>query len=394
MLIVLTPYKSFQNGNVGARLVEQSAIELVNEVRNQTEVNVHYRREDFTSRIDYLNSADAILIPNFHLTKRARPKLYRICKDLSEVEPPIIPINGFYKFNPENGSRIENQNLDRDTAEFLNYVKQFCAKEEIPARSDYVFKILEQNGYNARMVGDPGWYDPNYIGDSFHKPSSIQQLVFTPPHDQFYTEQAKSVLRQLGTEFEGASKIISMHCAWDKLRDKEPNEELAEYGAEYGWESRYTSHRVSNLDFYKNSDLHVGYLKHGHLAHLRWRIPSIVLAEDSRALGLTETLGTAGFPAFDYPRFGERTTRYLKFIYKSTPATGIKKVFEHFLLQKPMPETKQLITTAPNSIANDVISFIRSQQSQDWEAYDEVESIFDTTYKEEMIPYLDKSLPA
>ena len=393
MYIVLTPYKSHQNGNVGARLVEQSAIELVKQVRNSKEINVHYRREDFTSRMNYLNSADAILIPNFHLTRNSRPKLYRICKNLSDVEPPIIPINGFYKFNPEKGEQIEEQQLDQGTTEFLNYIQQYCA-EEIPARSDYVFEVLTQNGYNARMVGDPGWYDPEYIGSSFHRPIDIEQLVFTPPHDPFYTEQAKCILRRLGSEFgDETSKIISMHCAWDPLRDKEPNEELAEYGAKYGWKSRYTSHELSNIDFYEESDLHVGYLKHGHLAHLRQRIPSVVLAEDSRALGLIETLGTAGFPAVDYPRFNEQAAEHLKQVYDSTPVRGVKLLLEHLLPNDPLPEMIDLTTTAPESVADDVMEFINRQQSNGWVAYDNIASLFDKTYKEQMLPYLDDSLP-
>ncbi|QZA89083.1 hypothetical protein K0C01_02705 [Salinarchaeum sp. IM2453] len=144
------------------------------------------------------------------------------------------------------------------------------------------------------MTGDPAWYDPEMIGTSFHKPDSIDQLVFTTPHDNIYAEQAKALLARLAKKFESSDRYIVLQSA-----PKDLDRELISFAREYNWQPHYASHDTDNLELYRESDLHVGYRKHGHLAHLRWRRPSVVLAEDSRAQGLNETLGTGGFPAYD-----------------------------------------------------------------------------------------------
>jgi hypothetical protein len=288
---------------------------------------------------------------------------------------------------------LYDQKLDKKTKSFLDYIIQFTPDNVLPSRSNYVSQIIKQNGYKARLVGDPGWYDPDYIGKPFHKPKKINQLVFTPPHsgiNELFTNQAKVLLKLLNQKFKDANRIFSIHTAWDP--NINPNEDLVNFASQFGWEIRYTSHDTSNLDFYKNSDLHVGYLKHGHLAHLRWRRPSIVLAENSRAQGLNETLGVAGVPAFS-PKFKKATTIFVNKVQSYRPVKVIGKINSSFTSGNTILNQKNFLIKPNENAVDEVMQFIKQQKSNGWQAYDKIGRIFDDTYNKQMMPYLDESIP-
>ena len=146
---------------------------------NDFSVNVHFREEDFTSRIEYLNNADAIVLFGFPIaTSNTRPRYYRIVENLDDLNTPVIPISGVHKFFPGDKKELQKRVFDSTTTEFLNFVKEHCPDQKIPTRTDWVSRVLNQNGYDTIMTGDPAWYDPEMIDTSFHKPSNIDVCVY------------------------------------------------------------------------------------------------------------------------------------------------------------------------------------------------------------------------
>lgn len=261
-----------------------------------------------------------------------------------------------------------------------------CLDEEIPARTQWVKRVLEQNGYDAVLTGDPAWYDPEMIGQEFHRPESVDQLVFTTPHSARYLDQGEELLGRLTRAFPEARRIISLHSA-----PSDVDRQLVEVGERQGWEVRYASHDTDNIEYYRESDLHVGYRKHGHLAHLRWRRPSVVLAEDSRAQGLNETLGTAGVPAFER-RFEPQRERRLLALTQSKPVRAVSLTLGSFGLPDPVPSESELVARSNPDAVDEVMRFVEQQQTNDWEAYTQVRKIINRTYENGMEPYLQSAL--
>lgn len=383
MFIGLSTCPHHESGNVGDQLITDASIKLIKDIHGDTDINVHFRREDFTSRLDYVNSSDGILCFGFPILESStRPNMYRIAEDLAEVEVPIIPIGAAHNFYPGDKEELESRELNSSTKSFLDQVVQNCPNGEMPVRTEWVGQMLRQNGYKTVLTGDPAWYDPEFTDKEFHKPDDIDQLVFTTPHSSHYIEQAEELLRRLARQFSDADRIMILHSA-----PTDVDRELFEPARSTGWDIHYASHNVENLNLYRESDLHVGYRKHGHLAHLRWRRPSIVLAEDSRAQGLNETLGTAGFPAFEAR---EGALRQLGEIHDSIPVKGI-----YFALRKLggydniLPSRKNLIAPPNPTAIDDVFGFIRYQRQNQWEAFDHVQDVIDNTYNEGMKPFLE-----
>lgn len=372
----------YSSGNVGDQLITESAIKIIKNIHGESSYDFHFRREDFTSRLEYLNSHDAVVCFCFPFTEKdTRPRKFRIVEDLTDVEVPIIPISAQHKFFPGTQKELKSRQLSQSTKKFIDNISINCPNEEIPVRTDWVGDVLENNGYHSVLVGDPAWYDPDLIGKDFHKPNSIDQLVFTTPHRAFYIDQSKKLLKRLTEKFPDARKIVAIHSA-----PTDVDRQINRTARNMGWKIKYMSHNTDNLRIYKKSDLHVGYKKHAHLAHLRWRRPSVVLAEDSRAQGLNKTFHTAGFPAF---KTHDRGRKILRRIHRSKLGGAAELVSENLGYNF---SHEKIVASPANEVIDDTLKFISTQMENEWESYNEIKEIIDATYEKNMKPFVKNAL--
>jgi polysaccharide pyruvyl transferase WcaK-like protein len=225
------------------------------------------------------------------------------------------------------------------------------------------------------------------IGEEFHRPDSIDKLVVTAPQARRYMPQAEELVERLSREYSDSNRILSFHSS-----PRGVDLELAETARQAGWETAFLSHDTDNLEIYRDSDLHIGYRLHGHLAHLRWRRPSIVFAEDSRVDGLTNTFGTGGVRAYETRDFfgfeetvrtvSRRSIRSLSDLLSRT--IGAETMF--FLYHK--------IAAKTNSEAVDAaIEFADEQMERGWPAMEQIREVIDSTYRDGMKPYMEAALP-
>jgi polysaccharide pyruvyl transferase WcaK-like protein len=69
---------------------------------------------------------------------------------------------------------------------------------------------------------------------------------------------------------------------------------------------------LSKIDFYRECDLHVGYRVHAQIDFLSYRHPSVLLNEDGRGEGLSQSLGLKGIRAYDNPDAVREAVRLLR----------------------------------------------------------------------------------
>lgn len=379
------------SGNVGDQLITDSMVKMLKEIEENINLRIFFREVDFTSRINILNEAKAIFLFGFPIKDKIIPNTYRLAEDLDMIDTPIIPFSGVYKFFPgeEEILKRKSLNLNKKSKTFLDNIFEYLPDQKIPARTKWVKKFLEQNGYESVLIGDPAWYDPDYIYQDFHKPENLDQIVLTPPHYELYLNQCKNLIKKITQNFRRSQKIISFQSCL-----KETDRNIRKVAKENGWAIKYTSHDTENIEFYKETDLHIGYRKHGHLAHIRWRRPSIVFAEDSRAQGLNETFGTGGFPAFE-SRLSPKKIIYLQNKFnKSVFLRGIEKLAENTFLNKiyPFPTGKKKFARSNSKIIDNCFEFIEEQKNDNWQAYDEIGKMIDDNYNNKMKPYIESVL--
>ena len=388
----LTTCPHHASGNVGDQLITDAAIKIIkHELGREGSFNVHFREEEFSSRLEYLNSHDAIILFGFPIAQsNTRPRFYRIAEDLSEVNRPIVPIGATHRFFPGTEEELRKRFIYTSTRSFLDKIAADLPAGKIPVRTEWVGRVLRRNDYATILTGDPAWYDPRTIGQEFHKPDVISRLVFTPPHSGLYVEQAKELLHRLGDRYGDADRRMVLHSVPTNV-----DRELYGPAREAGFDMYYASHQTQNLEMYRDSDLHVGYRKHGHLAHLRWRRPSVVLAEDSRAAGLTATLETAGVlayspePASVLGNLGSlgrhlHNRRPIRAMNRGARALGYPAIF---------PSGDKVLSGSPNPEAVDqTLSFLKEQHANRWEAFERIGDTIDKAYEDGMKRYVKSSL--
>lgn len=381
--IGITTFPSHTSGNVGDKLITDSGIRILREIKGPLDISVYYRGRDLGPAIEELNESRAVLLFGFPVKeRRTKPDLYQLVEPLEKLKTPIIPLGTALSFFPGTPEVRESIRFGKGTSELLDRCRRDSPGGRISARTSWVESVLERHGYGTLMTGDMAWYHPDHVGGEVHCPDQIGRLIFTPPHGPMYVRQAARLLRTLSDRFSNVERIVSYQSQPTSVDRK-----IERMSRKLGWEQRFTSHDTDKLKFYSQSDLHVGYRKHGHLAHLRLRRPSVLLAEDSRGAGLLDTLGGGGMVAFDarFPRFLTPAVRsgldigreYISRTLFGQPDVG--KSYQNMAMGK-----------ARRGVGKRVVEFIDEQLEAQWPAYRSIMNTIDVTYHEALVPFIEE----
>lgn len=387
---MLTVYKSFrkhQSGNVGDKLIGESAVNIFKQITNQKIIG-YFDEESLLNDLDVVNSGRGLIIPAFPI--RDQIWRYKLTKKIenSEIKVPVIPFAVAWSDFPGDYNQILNKTYPGQNPGIEFASKVFKNSNIISAREYNTKKVIEKMGFQSKMIGDPAWYEQAKFGKEMEQPKKIDKLVVTDPHQVQYYNQTLNLMKSLSEEFPNAEKYFSFHGSLDlesnKLLESKINDESLNY------EIIKSSHDTDNLEIYEQCDLHVGYRVHGHLSFLRKRIPSVLLIEDGRGLGFSKTFGTGGFKAYKrlvYPKDSQ-----IKSILKTFP-----EGFLNYLKRKSGNNTSPHPLYPPSKTINEeVIDFINQELDNDWSRYQHIPNIIDGTYNKKVIPIVDQisDLPA
>jgi hypothetical protein len=394
MYAILSTWPKHSDGNVGDKLLEEQCKHLIEKETGVSEFEVYFQTRDFTSHVEKLNEADAVILPACVVRDSAGephgrhgpmyPGRYTLAENLDEIETPLVPLGMNWQTYP--GDSVGNKSIQYSagTVSLLKFLYNQPELSQFTAQDIYTRNILQRHGFdNTTLVGDLGWYQDDYIGQEMRVPTSIDHIVMTTPHRSHYEAQAKRLMDVVTEEFPGADVTLSFHS-----RVNLPHEKNLRNAAERrGFDIVHASHYTENIAFYDDCDLHVGYRLHGHLSFLRRRLPSVLLGEDGRGNGFNATLGTAGFPAMDR-RLGPRVTKGVNDFAETYAGKGMKSIASQFVDQP----IRRLIAPPDESAPEKVRAFLRQEQANNFASYEAVSDLFDTTYEGAMQPFL-KSLP-
>lgn len=365
MYVLLTTWPQGGSGNVGDKLITESAKDFIERETGDGEFRQFFREEDLNPHLEVINQSNGVLMPGFALREPLCPDTYHLVDDLSKIEVPIIPLGSGWKSYPgdfnDNQQKLYSEETVRTIKEIANQISHFGCREY------YTKRILKRHGIrNASMVGDCAWYDIDSFGTEMHRPSQIDDLVFTTPHSGHYEDQAIKMVNMLAEIFPGATLYCSFHS------EPTPHEERIRTAAESrGFDIITAANDLSKIEFYANADLHVGYRVHGHIAFLRKRRPSVLLSEDGRGIGFSETFGHKTFPAF--------TRRLTQSVYKDMPSgRSLERVVERK-------------KAASSILVEEVEQYLREEMRSGFRRLQHIPAVIDSTYprmKETLAPIL------
>jgi polysaccharide pyruvyl transferase WcaK-like protein len=319
MIVILTGAKK----NIGDYLIKQRARELLEKYVDQEIVEIS-RFENLESKLDIVNNAKALILcggPAY--ASDFYPGIYPLVDQLDKIKVPIIPFGLGWSGRPYN-----HPEKFKFTPQSLSAIKKIHSKIRFSSCRDEITKsILNQAGIkNVILTGCPVWYDLNSLNKEFNKPENIKNIVVTSGAKIILFFQTLKILSLVRKAFPEAVIYFTFHrgiLPWKgtSLKSGIVYVLLALLSHLYKVKVMDVSSNINKISFYANCDMHIGYRVHAHLYFLSKRIPSILINEDGRGIGMAQTLE---LPVLNY------NNRYLIRNLKETLNGYLKSNFSDF----------------------------------------------------------------
>ncbi len=330
---------SGQIKNIGDFLITDRAKKLFQEFVDK-DVLLLDRTKDLTPFLDKINNSRFVVLcggpayaPNIY------KGIYPLVDDLSEIKVPIIPFGLGWSGDP--AGQPEKFSFNDESSLFLKNIHENI--EFSSCRDEITEGIIQQNGYkNVQMTGCPVWYDLEFINDDF-VPKEIKSIVITTPADPRLFWQTIKLVRSMKKEFAKGTFYLSFHRGI--LPDKYTKVVtsigylLMCIGSKLFVPKiiiRDIAYDMEKMKFYEDIDFHIGYRVHAHLYFLSRRVPTVLINEDGRGMGMVKTLKMPMLNINDknlFEKITETVRRYKSMDY--TDFTKSKSVFdEKFVVMK------------------------------------------------------------
>jgi hypothetical protein len=275
-------------GNAGDHLIGRRAHALL-AAHVDDDIQTIDRRAITDDSYDLMNRARAVLLTGGPAYQRQiHPGIYPL--DLDRVKVPVVPYGLGWKARTD----ATPQSFEF-TPESREFVRRIHAGSTIQssARCYQTAELLKATGVdNVLMTGCPVWYDEARLADDYVFPQQIRRVVISLPAKP--RGDTVALARHIAKRFPKAEKYISYQSgfkAQSRLVDIRRRVERAA-AARVGFEPvDFQGDADAMMSFMSGMDLHVGYRVHSHLYSLSQRITSVLLAEDSRAIGQAEATG-------------------------------------------------------------------------------------------------------
>lgn len=375
MYVILTTFPEERSGNIGDKLITASAIEMLRQLKGEEEFLTLFREIDLTTRLDEVNGSRAVVMPGFAIRQPMYPDIYRLVPDLGSLEVPLIPLGTGSQLFPGDTPQVQRFRYSDETVNFLRRIRE--AERPISCRDYLTARLLERHELPTRMVGDCAWYDMASLGTPMRRPRSIDRLVFTTPHRALYVSQAKRVLELLADLFPAAQRYLSLQSKVGPVEER-----LVPHGEKYDFEVVECSHDLDRITFYETCDLHVGYRVHGHLAFLRKRIPSVLLAEDSRGLGFVYTMGGGGIPV-GARKGPDRLHRWLREAVRELSRRNVRRAWRQVRGRGGGVEPRRV------PLLEEVRALLLEELSSGFRRYVPFAPYIDEVFEKEMQPFVE-----
>lgn len=286
--------------NSGDFLIEKRSLALIKHFIPDSEVTILNRvTEDYSNRIDALNTYDAIIFSGGPLYQ---PGLYRkgipfVTEErISEVRTPIFFVGG--------GIHQNYYTCSYSPTDILFYNQGNNGENSMGCRDVFTVKFLRHVGYPAFLTGCPAWYDLDFVEKTelaSKNPDVISRICVSEPGDSRNVQVLLGLLKHLRKRYPDASIKLVIHR--DTL--KEMMDSLPVLKKQLDIDSVNISGSAEGFSVYNDCDLHVGFRVHAHIYNLSRRNLSILFNEDIRGVGVNTTLGLDNINVESVP-YGQR----------------------------------------------------------------------------------------
>lgn len=354
--------------NVGDFLITERAMALLKNIAPDYEFVIRPHWEELDD-IEFVNNSEGIIVlggPGFQMNMY--PGVYKLVKDLNDIKVPIHTLGTGWKGVPGDRTTEGLYEFTSSAKQMLNKMNETSAG--MSSRDHQTERTLKNNGYeNVTMTGCPVWYDIDSIGKKFVAPKKIRRIIYTPAQSDFYSRQSIKVLEFIKKRYSDSEIIVSFHRGIGEVDEYTPEsdakntKQIADAAKKIDIQVADVSFDTSNLSFYDDCDLHIGYRVHAHIYFLSKRMPSILLHEDGRGNGVSEALNSPGIDAYRSSKL------YSKIFGNFNENARILSIY------------KRLALKVNNNITDDLNDLITDIETTNYQRYKVVSEFIDNHYK-------------
>lgn len=280
--IILSTYPKSTTKNVGDAMITESFKKLLIE-HGCNQIFIPVFRDINLDKLD-LKYVKNILAPGFSVAPSSYPKKFSLFSDLNKLHNfNFIPFGCSYQNYLPHLTAFDPKLYTNNDRKFLSLISELSGN--IPCRDIMIKNLLNNIGINSYYCGDLVLYDPKIINKQFTNPKKIRSVAMSVQHKKVYLTQSIKLLKKIKNYFAPETNIyVTFHGIEDIVTNT-----IKEEADMLNIKCINLSGNFENLKFYENIDIHIGYRLHGHIYCLRKRKPSILIVEDARAYGFSQT---------------------------------------------------------------------------------------------------------
>jgi hypothetical protein len=295
--------------NVGDDLIHQRGRRLIEHVAPGTEL---VQAKGWLPLEESLSSAEiarleGIIVPGGPGVRRNLARIYPFLEGAAARGIPVAFLGVGSRFFPAT-LRASRELLDPATVETL---RRAGAHAPIGVRDHLTRRALLDARIDSQVNGCPAWYSIDHIDTRPALPKAVSRVALTPPAELLFFPQCIALMRATRALLPSARVLVGFHHG---VRTDDPvvttaNLELVGECRALGFEVEDLAADSEKLKVYADCDLHIGYRVHAHIFFSSLRKPTFLVAEDSRGLGVLQTLAGVGIVGWNELAEHEPTRR-------------------------------------------------------------------------------------
>ncbi|MBN2545710.1 MAG: polysaccharide pyruvyl transferase family protein [Spirochaetes bacterium] len=288
-LLILTPYAIDGLRNSGDDLIVESLIKLI---KDHSKKEIYFdvvsiaksteNREQLFNSLNLKDHYDKILMPAFRISLEGQENLKTRIKYLEKairLNIPVFALGCSWCVYPGTIAQTKNKinSYEKALLKYLLNDENSC----VTCRDVLTSNLLRYNGLEVPVLGDLALFDKIKIKKSLEC-YSINKIAISLPHNIYYYKEVDKLKNELEKHFK-FKVILTTHQV---LSDERLYKKYVDLSGD-----------SSNLDYYNNIDMHIGFRLHAHKWFLKNRKPSFLIAEDGRGWGHLVTFNGLGIHA-------------------------------------------------------------------------------------------------
>lgn len=287
--------------NAGDHLIAMRADALLREIRPDREILRLDRGEPLDPSSAEVADAAAILLAGGPAWQESSyPNIYPLTAELDSLRAPIVPIG--LGWRADHVSSWTTFQFGQNTRRLLRRIER--DGHWGTCRDATTLGVLRRAGLSRQlMAGCPAWYSLDHMGHPAVTDSSLDTIAYSvgarSSTDEQFADLEVAIVRRLVARWPEATVQAVFHHPTTPTpgypeQRSDAHARLGHRFVHVGASVRDISGSVDGLlDAYEDAAMHVGFRVHAHVQRCALRLPSVLIAEDSRGHVMCASLGHA-----------------------------------------------------------------------------------------------------